>query len=209
MREYMEAINTLRGDKAPANLRLSAEQDQKLQAIAADFRKEMEAFREKARSEGMDARAGGAKPERDANRARMEELRGEMPKPADYQTKAFAVLNADQQKHVQAEIEKLREGMEKRRGEEMMKRREGGQPGGPGPGGPGGARDEGAQRERVQKIMEKLRSLSPEERDRVLSRLEEQLQRMGGEGGQPPERRRGRQGGNAGENPPPPPPGNR
>ncbi len=224
MPEYVAVIEGLKQESTPANLRLSAEQEKQVKTIAEGFRAETLAFRDKVRGqrgEGMEPPAD--KSERDATRSRMEEMRAQAPKPADAQTKMWAVLSPEQQKFLQPELDRVKADVESRRmdqvGEQRQRRRG---PGGEGsPNGPGGPGAFGAGGERGMRLMQRLRALSPEQREQVLSKLEAELNKVDG-GGQaqgaaqpndqqqggnqplPPRRLRVRPGG--GNDAPPPPP---
>jgi Spy/CpxP family protein refolding chaperone len=214
MPEYVAMINSLKGDTTPANLKLTAEQDKQIQSLGDAFRKEADAFREKMRSQRQDQGAGPAdKNEREAMRSKMEEMRAAAPKPSETQTKMWAVLTPEQQKQLQPQLDRVRADVENRRAEEMANRRNGKRgPGAQGgPGGAGGAFGPGG--ERGMKIMQRLRALSPEDREKVLNKLEEELNKVdGGAAGAPAQngqpvpprpRLRARPGNDA---PPPPPP---
>jgi len=237
MRQYLDIIGKLRGEGAPEGLRLSAEQDTKIDAIADEFRQAVRAYAEKARGEDgpavrrrgqrapapVDAKPGGKETEPmdeagqrpRANRERMEELRKNAPKPVDYELKMWALLSKPQQAFVDGEVDKLRQQREKEMGEEYMKRqiekRRGEKTAAPvsDPGRPG-AEGGGAVRERVQRVIERLRQLPPEQREEVLRRLEEELDKRGvpaAEGGDRPAGRPGRPGGKDADPAPPPPKG--
>jgi len=203
---YMDIIGKLRAEEAPAELLLTPEQDQKIKAASEEFRT---AMREYAQKNGinLDGRPGGGRrnPEgarpagapgdemAPAEQARREELRRNAPKPVDAQAKIWNVLSAPQQTFVKGELDKARAEMEKKRGEEYMRKEiekrkagkeggaaqapEGGRPVPPGP--EGGPPPE--VRERVQRIFERLRQLSPQDRDAVLRHLEEDLDRHAGD----------------------------
>lgn len=153
-----------------------------------------------------DAPAGAPGPER--RRERLEAMRENAPRPTDTQTKMFAVLDEEQREFVKGRINAWRKQAEERFGEEYMQRqlreRQAGRPGQPGadqPGAPrpgadrpgaGGPDQPGAapQRERLRRLMEKLAQLPPEERERILARIEAALdQRLSEGGGQRPPRR--------------------
>lgn len=164
MRQYLDVIGTLRGEQAPANVRLTAAQDEQINKINDDFRAEAEAFREKMRAEREKMQDMG---QGQNLRERAREMMESAPKPADAQTKIWAVLTADQQKHLQPKLDQAKAEADERRGEDMMRRREGQrQPTPP---------INEAQRERTQRIMERMRTLSAEDREAVLKVLEQEL----------------------------------
>jgi len=138
-------------------------------------------------------------------RQRLEEARANAPKPQDYQVRIWSVLSSPQQKFVDKEVQVVLDEMEKRRGEEYMKRQleknQAGKPGVAAPPAPGQQARPGAApgdgpapevRERVRRIFERIQQLPPEQRQRVLQRLEEELNRMdGGAAAAPGRDRRG------------------
>jgi hypothetical protein len=110
-------------------------------------------------------------------------------RPQDVQTKIWAVLTEPQQKHVEQEMEKVRKEMEAQRMEDYARRRvaerQGGEnrPADPAaagrpaaPGAPGTAAGEDRPvPERLRRIAERLRELSPEQREEVLKKIEAEL----------------------------------
>ena len=200
MRLYAQAIDKLRGEDAPAGLRLTPEQDKQIAAIEDDFKETMRAYIQKARpaaGQGQRKRplAGGDEPmtpEAQAERARMQELMRNAPNPTDAQVKVYALLSDGQKKFVEAEVAKAQGEMEKRRTEEYMQRQLQKKKGEPAPAAgavpsrgapPAGGMPEG--RERFRRLMERLQQLSPEERDQFLNRIEAELDRRGiGAGGE-------------------------
>lgn len=173
---------------------------------------------------------GEAKSEPDAQQreqamVRLRDLREAGPRPADVQKQIFALLNTEQQKAFEASIARVKDEMadmemQKRLPMEAKRVRE--RIGGPASEVPqkfGGeapkknpARNAGAggdispdQRDRVMALLARL---TPEQREMLISRIEERLaaERAGepksDSQGQPPQKRRQRSGGN----PPPPPP---
>jgi hypothetical protein len=206
MRAYVQAVNKLKGDDAPKDLRLSDEQDKKIQAVMEEFRAAVADFQRTSRDEmdqppppegGKPAddtkndarprrRPGAAGEEGGKARERLQELRRNGPHPQEYETRIWNTLSEGQQKFVKADLDALREEQRKRQGEEYMKReaqkrrvKDGKEPppGGPGAGSPAAPGPSPETRERVQRIFEKLRSLPPEEREQVLRHLEEDLDR--------------------------------
>ncbi len=193
MRLYVQAIDKLRGDDAPADLRLTEDQSTKIRAIETEFRQSMQAYMQKARQEG--GGQGGKKrplaapdektPEGQPDGARMRELMRNAPNPTDAQVKVYALLSPGQQKFVQAEVAKGQAELEKRRSEEYAQRQlqkkkgeasvvaQDAAPINAPPGGP----PEG--RERVRRLMERLAQLSPQEREQLLNRIEQELDRRG------------------------------
>lgn len=148
--------------------------------------------------EPMDERA--APPAGPGLRGRIEAFRRDGPSPADAQTRIYAELDDRQREFVRHRLGEFREQMEERFGEAYLERRlrqrgatpppSPDRPGAdrPGPGGPEMARPgegpEGLPRERVRRIIEKLSQLPPEERERILARVEAALdQRLSGSEG--------------------------
>jgi hypothetical protein len=185
MRSYAEIIDKLRGDQAPAGLGLSDEQDHKIGAIEQEFREAAKEFAQKMRQERgaqgappPDEKAGkGERPRREM----AQEMMKNGPKPGDYQTRIWATLNEKQQVFVKTELDKVREDLQKKRGEEMMNRRLEQKKGDKGAAKPAEGRPGEASpvRERAQRIMRRMAQLPPEDRDRLLKRLEEELDRRG------------------------------
>jgi len=99
--------------------------------------------------------------------SRLKELGESAPKPSEAQTKMWAVLNDAQKPLVKAELERMKVETEKRRGERM---RDGG-----GPGAEGG-RGQGMTPE----MREKLKNMSPEERQDAIRKFRENRQAEGG-----------------------------
>lgn len=143
-------------------------------------------------------------------RRRVEEVRRDGPSPADAQTRMYAELNDRQREFVKHRLGEFRARMEDRFGEaylERQLRQRGAMPERPGadrpdmdraPGRLGGEGAAGLPRERVRRIIEKLSQLPPEERERILARVEAALDQRLSEprGEQPPQpdqppRRRG------------------
>jgi hypothetical protein len=109
------------------------------------------------------------------DRERIEQLRQSAPRPAEAQAKIYAQLTDTQRIFVQEEIEDRRRVLERQRDEEMMRRRAAMRDGGgmEGRGGP----EAMAQRQRVGRIFQRLQQMPPEERDRIMIRLEQELDR--------------------------------
>lgn len=186
MRLYAEAVDKLRGEQAPEGLRLSPDQEQQIRQIEANFRNTMQEYGRRAREEAASRRAaakGQNEPAAPDNQqqARLRELRRNAPNPTDSQVKIYALLTPAQQQFVDAEVAKSQAELEKRRTEEYMQRqlqKRKADPGAapqpvPPPGAPEG-------RERFRRIVERLQQLPPEERERILRRLEEELDRRVG-----------------------------
>lgn len=199
---FMDALAKLRGENAPDAVRLTAEQESQIQSLDDEFRKEARTLAEKGKGRGTPPgpdgpgakkpqQTEGAKPAGEvrpleAQRPRAEALKVLAPKANEVHSKMWATLTDPQQKFLEGELAEWRKGMEARRGEEYMERRlkdkgaEAGKPGEPGaaapkkPGAGGGPADRPG-RERARRIVERLSQLPPEERDRILARLEEEL----------------------------------
>lgn len=206
MQAYDQILAKLRGDGAPEGLRLTPEQDQKIQAIEADFRQATRNYLQKVRRD-MGVKDGDAQPEvapgKGAARQLREEFRRDAPKPKDWQVKIWAVLTEGQQKFVTAEVATLREDMEKRRSEEYLRKqleKRSGEAGkAAGENTTPAARPVAGQltpevRERARRVFERLQQLSPEQRQRILQKLEEELDRVEGGGDQPPPKNKGKGG---------------
>jgi hypothetical protein len=152
------------------------------------------------------------------DRERIEQLRMSAPRPAEAHTKIFAELTETQRIFVQEEIEDRRRMLERQRDEEMARRRLAMRDGGMGGEGMGGNPDAAAQqRQRVGRIFMRLQQMPPEERDRLIARLEQDLERRArelgledlpeqgwgwGQGGRPQGGRRGPAGGEGGNDAP-------
>jgi hypothetical protein len=196
--EFGKILAKLRAEDAPADVRLTPEQDQKIREIQQEFRRRA---RDAGQSGQREARPGkGNKGEgepmeegqgkrarrpQDADRKGPDDARGDAPRPQDMMTKVYAVLTEPQQRFVKDEMEKRRKEIEEKRGEEYVKRRmeerrkgreaEGVKPGTKGePGAPGA---EGRPPERLRRIGERLRELPPEERERILRLVESELEK--------------------------------
>lgn len=196
MRSYAEIIDKLRGDHAPEALRLSEKQEHDIGAIEQEFREASKEFAQKMRQER--ASQGQPKPDQPkgepgdkADRPRrelMQEMGKNGPKPGDYQTRIWAALNEKQQTFVKGELDTVREELQKKRGEEAMARRieqrkgeKDAAPGQPQVRRPadGANTDATPIRERAQKLIRRLAQLPAEDRDRIMKRLEEELDRRG------------------------------
>lgn len=199
MRLYSQAVERLRAEDAPADLRLSREQEQEIRQIEMNFRNVMQEHVRRARVEGgaqvkplpptgeVDKDQMAAENQR--ARARNQEFMRNAPDPTDAQVRIYAVLNPAQQKFVEGEVAKVQAELEKRRTEEYMqrqlqKKKGEGQPAPAIAPGPIAGAPEG--RERMRRLAERLQQLSPEEREQLLSRIEAELDRRGigaGDGG--------------------------
>jgi hypothetical protein len=118
MRAYNDVINKLRGEKAPADLRLSQSQEEQIGSIEQEYREATRA----AAQQNREQRRGQGGEDRPMREMVQEAMRSG-PRPGDYQTKIWAVLNEKQQAFVKVELDKVRDDLEKRRSEEAMKRR--------------------------------------------------------------------------------------
>jgi hypothetical protein len=197
MRAYAEVIDKLRGEKAPEGLRLSEEQEKKIGGIEQEFRDAAREYAQKMRAER--GSQGDGQPEAKPGEPPREAMRQMMrngPRPGDYQTQIWAVLSDKQQAYVKVELDKVRDEIQKKRSEEMMQRRLEQRRGGKGADQPNvtpvAGQEAAPLRERAQRIMRRMAQLPPEDRDRILTRLEEELDRRGIPDVPPP--------------PPPPPP---
>ncbi len=195
MRIYAQAIDKLRGEGAPEGLRLTPQQDEQVQKIEKDFRESMQEF---ARRRNRNADGQSQEPmTEEARRARMQELLRNGQNPADAQVRVYAILTADQRKFVEAEVAKAQSELEKRRTEEyaqrLLKKRQGDAakptdtPGAKPTDKPTdkpAAADQAPERplapegrERARRLIERLQQLPPEERDQIMRRIEEELDR--------------------------------
>lgn len=182
MRAYSEVIGKLRGENAPAELRLSSDQEDKLAVIEKEYREAARTLGQEMRS-GNNAPRRGGEGEGQSRRERAQEAAKNGPKPSDYQTRIWAVLNPKQQAHVKDELDQIRQDLQKRRSEEAMQRKladkkpgEAGQPGRPAP----AAQEEGRPlRERGMRLMRRISQLPEAERNQLLKRLEDELDRRG------------------------------
>ncbi len=215
MRAYVQAVNKLKGDDAPAELKLTEAQQHKIEAVVQEFRQaaqeaqrrsqsEMDAERPKDGKPGDEMEPARRRPAGEGNepaRERIQALRRNGPSPQEYETKIWNALTEGQQKFVQADLDALREEQRKRQGEEYMRRevekrraKEGKDAAKPGDeaaprrplADPQGGGPSPEMRERAQRIFERLRQLSPEDREAVLRRLEEDIARHSGDGGGKP-----------------------
>lgn len=176
-RVFLSALGKLRAAEAPPEVRLSDAQEAALREIEKEYRETARRVEERVRQAQRDR--AGEEPmgdEGEQRRRRLEELRREAPRPLEWQTRIYAELTEAQREFVKAELQVWREQMEKRRQEEYMQRRlrERGAdaPGAPAP----AARDAAPEgRERLRRVAELLMQLPPEERERILARLEEEL----------------------------------
>lgn len=195
-RAFQEALNALRDDTAPASVRLSAEQESKIDALMAEYREAMRAHVQQRRAEMGDedqqelrrmvrerrqaGQGGGGAPP--AGPGRLEDLRRGMPQFADWQIKIWAELTEPQRAVVEERLAAARERMEERQGQEFierrMRQRQGADqaPGRPFAGGPP-AEGAGATPERLRRLAQRIQQLPPEEQDRILRRLEDELER--------------------------------
>lgn len=201
MRAYAEVIGKLRGENAPQDLRLSEDQEHKVGAIEQEFREAAKEFAQKMREDRGQRPPQGEAPGKGERprREMVDQFAKNGPRPADYQTRIWAVLNPKQQDFVKRELDKVTDEMQKRRGEEYVQRRldqrkgpDGKQDGKqdakpdakPGEQRPG----EGTpMRERAQRIMRRMQQLPADERERILKKLEEELDRRGIPDGPPPD----------------------
>jgi hypothetical protein len=186
MRVYAQAVEKLRGDEVPEGLRLTADQDAKIHAIESEFRATMQEYMRNAREQqGANAKGGDGASE-EQRRQRTQELMRNAPDPTSAQVKVYALLSPDQKKFVEAEVAKSQQELSKRRADEyaqrLLQRRKG-------EGKPGKRAVEAAGpelRERAQRVVDRIQQLPPEEREQVLRRLEEELDRRAAARGDAP-----------------------
>lgn len=204
---FMRAVRSLAEPEAPASVRATAAQTEKVQAILGEYRAAMEEFREANASEfralreqagEMGRGRGGpegrpnpespregrteATPEQLAARQKLRELNEKAPKFEPYQTRVWAVLNEKQRTHVREAMASAGRGG----GDDGMMR--GGAEGRGEPrrqrGGesatppPPSARTAQDQATRWERVRERIDRLPPGQRDRVLRELERSLERI-------------------------------
>jgi hypothetical protein len=189
MRAYNDVINKLRGEKAPADLRLSQSQEEQIGSIEQEYREATRA----AAQQNREQRRGQGGEDRPMREMVQEAMRSG-PRPGDYQTKIWAVLNEKQQAFVKVELDKVRDDLEKRRSEEAMKRRmeqrqpqQAGQPARPNAQAPAtperrptaGDDEVRPLRDRGIRLIRRIAQLPPEEREQLLARIEAELDRRG------------------------------
>ncbi len=207
-RVFMEAIAELRGDAAPEGLALTAEQQKAIAGLNDEFQRSTREFATKMRKEmGPDAERVMRRPQGDRRpdqkdpsdemagpdrrpspemMEKMQELRKNAPNPTDWQTKIYTHLTEPQKQFVLGRIEEHEKQIEAKRAEEYVQKRlkaagADGKPADARPavaGAPGGP---DMQRERMRRILERIAQLPPEERERLLSRLEEALKERTGD----------------------------
>lgn len=178
IRVYQQAIAKLRGEEAPADLRLTEEQDKQIKEIEQEFRAAARRAAERARRDGGQRRRP-AEGEDAMNPAQMEEARRAAPRPEDAAVKIYAVLNDKQKAFVEADVQKQREEIERKRSEEYIKREMAKNDGQPKPDVRPAVRPAPAAepRERFRRLMERIQQLPPEEREQLLQRLEQEIER--------------------------------
>lgn len=183
MRVFLDALNRLRRDDLPDDVRLSPQQQEHIVAILRQS--ERRADRPGPRRDlTPPGRPEGPPPPDTPRRAEPRE-----PSPADIQTRIWSLLNDRQRDILQRELEQWRQDASARRMQEQVqreierrRRERQGEPGrpapptierpdasGPIPGAPG--------RERARRILDKLLQLPPDERERILQQLEDDLDR--------------------------------
>lgn len=192
-RVFMQAIDGLRGKgdhAAPQDIRLTDDQEEAISALDQQFR-------ELARNQGADARRpdrrergpaqGGAPAGPPATdrpppppEGRQDQMRRNAARAADLHTKMFAELTGPQREYVDGRIAAWRTQMQERFGEQYVQRRmreRGAAPGEAPMPDKGQPPPQGAARERFRRLAEKMAQLPPEERERLLSRLEAEVDR--------------------------------
>ncbi|MBS0195887.1 MAG: hypothetical protein JSR77_03935 [Planctomycetes bacterium] len=194
---FLRAFESIKGDSVDAAVRLSDEQSKKLTAIDASFKDAQKKYKDQHMDEvnklredlpkdarrRLDTQLGtrpakgtpdaedmdGDKPvdekKAEAAKARMKELLEGAPKPDEYHAKMWAVLTDAQKPVVQKELDKLTENMKARRDGT----------GKPGAGKPGEvpANFDGDISKLPPKMQERLKNMTPEEREKALQRLKE------------------------------------
>ncbi len=213
-RVFMQAISGLRGageHAAPESLRLTPEQEESIKRLDSEFRVTMwEQGGGKAgpRPARRPEPQPGDEPAGEAPRQRRPVARDRMhgadaAKAADLHARIFAELSAPQREYVNGRIAEWRREADRRMGEQAMQRRLK-QRGNTAP-----TPAAGPQRERLRRIVERLAQLPPEDRDRILRKLEDELARVEtGGADRPPQPEADRRPADRGDRvPPPPPPG--
>lgn len=146
-RAFMEALRQAIGPEAPVDIRVSAEQQDKIRTLDREFAESMREFM-KANPEagdllrrdlrGRPARDGKKNPqapdamkaqdepseaEMQALRERAEEMRSKAPQAGDVRTKIWTILSEKQQAAVQARLDTLKEELRARENEQYIKKR--------------------------------------------------------------------------------------
>jgi len=201
MRAYLGIIAKMRGEEAPEAIRLTEAQERAVAAVIEEFRAASRAAQPRPRVEPRRQGEDAPPPPPPA------EARRPAPRPQDFQVKIWAALNEPQQAFLEKEIAALRAQADKEMGEAYVQRelarRRGAQPAAAPQPAPEPAP---AARERIRRIAERLQQLPPEEREQILRRLEQELDRRLQAGEPPrPERRRTREGAPPPQNNPRPP----
>lgn len=198
--EFMSVVWMLRDPEAPRGLRMAIEQEERISEIDRKHqeavRKYQEELRELVRAERPerparpqegDADQGEERPQvrrlTEAERDRLEQMRANMPRPADAQTRIFAELTDMQRAFVQEELDERRRIAERDMMRRRMEAQRGEQP--PGREGPGAGRmgqfggpEMAAQRERLGRVMQNLQRIPQAEREQLLARLDAELERL-------------------------------
>lgn len=206
-RVFQDALNGLRGEAAPEEVRLTPEQETEIDGLLEEYRGAMRAHvqqrrgelgeedRQKLRRALRERRQGDREPgpegegrpmapeggEPGEGRARMDELRRGMPRFSDWQVKIWAELTEPQRAIVEGKLAEARERMEERQGREYLERRmrqrQGAGQAGPRPRTDRPPEGGAATPERLRRLAARLQELPPEEQDRILRRLEDELDR--------------------------------
>lgn len=180
IRVYQQAIAKLRGEDAPADLRLTEEQDKQVKEIEQEFRAAARQAAERTRRDGGQRRRPAEGGEDAMNPAQMEDARRAAPRPEDAAVKIYAVLTEKQKAFVEADVQKQREAIERKRSEEYIKREMAKNDGQPKPDVRPAVRPAAPAaepRERFRRLMERIQQLPPEEREQLLQRLEQEIER--------------------------------
>lgn len=195
--EFMSVIWMLGDDEAPRGLRLTAEQAEAITRLDRDFQQRMREHQEqirelssalreavaerRERAEGDSDAEGADRPAprrvTEAERERMQQLRMSMPRPAETHARIRAELNETQLAFLDDELEERRQIAQARRQEEAARRAE--------------QRERmmaearerfntpeaREQRQRIGQVMRNIQQLPPEERERILQILEQEVER--------------------------------
>lgn len=126
----VQVIRETLGDNAPAEIRLSAEQKTKIDAVVADLRQQMQDFAKQHKGDVAALRSRGAKSTIDGENAgqqavasKLKELREKAPSSNDALTKIWALLSDAQKQAVQPKLDDLRQQGARAEGEAFAKRK--------------------------------------------------------------------------------------
>ena len=142
-RVYKDALGTLKAESAPADVRLSPEQETKLKTIMDDFESSSRAFMQANRdklSELRGSRGGDQANNNSGARAAYRDLMQQAPKVEDAWTKVWTELSPAQQSAVNTRLDQFRSRSSQMRQDEYVQKRLNRKLDKPGNGGPGEGR---------------------------------------------------------------------